>query len=233
MSAAMYLKFLASGRRAPFTGTVWPAPKSADEWVETEGTVTLCVSGVHACRTEHLGYWLNEELWVVELEDVEPGDHSKVVARRGRLRERVAAWDAAALADFAHECARRARVHAAASIPSGLAPEADTLKRTEAPSTITRLAARLKRAGLEPALVNRVRYAGDAAALARELGSSGGGTTVEGSAARSAALAAHTAALVAARGSATAYDKERRAHGVWLAERLGLGRAITPRTSGR
>lgn len=104
-------KFLDQDRVAPFTRVRWPEP---GEWLESE-RVELCLSGVHACRIGDLPYWLQAELWEVELEgDVVEGERL-VAARRGRLVRPVQAWDDAAAGAFGRSCAEEARRRAAAS----------------------------------------------------------------------------------------------------------------------
>jgi hypothetical protein len=74
----------------------------------------VCVTGVHACRIADLPYWLDEELWEIELAGAVERGGKKLVAARGRLLRRIGAWDDAAMSDFAHGC--RERVEGAAAI---------------------------------------------------------------------------------------------------------------------
>ena len=100
------LKCLHDGGIAPFSRLVWPLPMDEPgAWIEAEPHA--CASGIHACRAADLPYWLTNHLWTIELDDVEPTEH-KLVARRGRLLERVRAWDVQAMRDFAADCAARA-----------------------------------------------------------------------------------------------------------------------------
>jgi hypothetical protein len=86
-------KALRRGRMAPFSGVAWPEPGS---WIE--GDPNACVSGVHACATADLPYWLCDELWEVELAgDVARGGQ-KLVAPRGRLVREVDGWDGGLIA---------------------------------------------------------------------------------------------------------------------------------------
>lgn len=103
-------KFTRSGRRSPFSGFVWPV----GEWVEAEGPVALCRNGVHACRLEVLPRWVDDELWTVELDDVEEEHDGVLVARRGRLLERVEAWNEEIARELARSCAAVIRELAAA-----------------------------------------------------------------------------------------------------------------------
>jgi hypothetical protein len=100
-------KFLRSGSVGPFTGFSWVM----GQWVESTGAA-LCEHGVHACRVDDLPFWVNEELWEVELDGEVVTAGRKVVAPRGRLVRRVEAWTAAASRELADTAAARARVHA-------------------------------------------------------------------------------------------------------------------------
>jgi hypothetical protein len=104
MSQVAY-KFTGPGARAPFTGFAWPV----GHWVEAEGDVALCANGVHACRPEALPRWLDDQLWRIELEGVEEELDGLLVARRGRLLERIEDWNVETSRELARSCARRAR----------------------------------------------------------------------------------------------------------------------------
>lgn len=102
------LKFLQPGRRARFSAAEWPTPTDGrpGAWVEAHGPLELCVSGVHACSARQLAYWLDAELWRVELDGELRAGPTLVLAQRGRLVERVDSWPQAA-EEFAAECAER------------------------------------------------------------------------------------------------------------------------------
>ena len=94
-------KFMRPGRRSPFSGFEWPV----GEWVEADGAVGLCRNGVHACRVEALPRWLDDELWTIELDGIEAEHEGVLVARRGRLLDRIEAWDEATSRELARSCA--------------------------------------------------------------------------------------------------------------------------------
>jgi hypothetical protein len=98
-------KFLAPGAVGPFSGFAWGEP---GRWVEADGEPAACRSGIHACRVEQLPYWLGEELWEIELDGEVVEAERKLVAARGRLRERLDSWPAAA-AELAADCVARCR----------------------------------------------------------------------------------------------------------------------------
>lgn len=63
--------------------------------------------GVVAYRAAELPHWVADELWRVELDgDITERAHS-LTARRGRVVERIGAWDAAAVGEFAEACLAR------------------------------------------------------------------------------------------------------------------------------
>jgi hypothetical protein len=94
-------KFTRPGRRSPFTDFEWPV----GEWVETDGEVGLCRNGVHVCRVEALPRWIDDELWTIEVDGVTEEDEGVLVARRGRLLERIDAWNAETSRELARSCA--------------------------------------------------------------------------------------------------------------------------------
>lgn len=112
-------KFLAPGAVGPFSGFAWPEPDGLrpGAWVEWDGPLVPCASGVHALRLGALPVWLDDELWSVELEDPVVEDAGLLVSGRGRLLSRVAAWDATAARAFAGGCVERARAYAAGPAP--------------------------------------------------------------------------------------------------------------------
>ena len=101
-------KFTRAGARSPFTDFRWPT----GAWVEVAGEIGLCANGIHACRVDALPRWVDEELGRVEVEDVQAEYEGVVVARRGRLVGRVAAWNEATSRELARSCALRARASA-------------------------------------------------------------------------------------------------------------------------
>jgi hypothetical protein len=101
-------KFLSSERVGLFSGVRWPEPGT---WLEADSEVERCVSGIHAMRPEGLLGWIDDELWTCELDGIVEDDGQELVAERGRLVERVAAWNETSARDFARACAARGREH--------------------------------------------------------------------------------------------------------------------------
>lgn len=102
-------KFLGSGRVGRFSGVTWPEP---GEWVEAEGPLRPCRSGVHGVERRTMCEWLDDELWRLELDGELLRVDGVTVARRGRLVSRVDGWGAEAARTFARACAERLRERA-------------------------------------------------------------------------------------------------------------------------
>jgi hypothetical protein len=93
-------KFLRPGGVAPFSSFTWPTGVPGP-WVEAEPHA--CASGIHACRAADLPYWINAELWEIEL-DGSVDETRKVVAPRGRLLRRIEAWSRTVASEFGESC---------------------------------------------------------------------------------------------------------------------------------
>lgn len=111
MADARAYKFLKAGATGPFSGLAW----TPGEWVEAKGDLVLCRNGVHGCSVSALPYWIDDELWRIELDDEVIESEGVVVARRGRLTERIDSWNADAMRAFALACAEQAAASAKAS----------------------------------------------------------------------------------------------------------------------
>ncbi len=105
MSSVWAYKFLTADRRSPITGFHWPD----SAWVEAVGPLEPCRNGIHACHIEDLPHWIGPELWAIELDGEVQRAPTGVLARRGRLLERVEEWAGGVAQEFADDCARRAR----------------------------------------------------------------------------------------------------------------------------
>jgi hypothetical protein len=106
-------KFLRADGSSVFTSFDWPLPRDGPgRWVEAP--LDPCRSGIHACRPIDLPYWTGRALYELELDGPVVEEHMKVIAPRGRLIRRIAAWDeqrdayTRMCADRAHELVRSA-----------------------------------------------------------------------------------------------------------------------------
>jgi hypothetical protein len=202
-------KFLDAGGRAPFTLTPW----RAGEWVEA-ATAVPCRDGVHACRLEHLSYWLAPSLWEVELEEPVVATRHKLTARRGRLIDRVDGYPAAAQ-QLGPVCAWRARDRAVESLQG--AGASGQAARFAAATTLAELSSLL-------GVTDDATFEGTAAALAVDTAQFAISGPITEAPFTGACSAGH---LAAGLGGAQAdfdrgYAEERTFQSAWLAERLGL-----------
>jgi hypothetical protein len=201
-------KFLRPGRRGPFSDFAWPQ----GEWVEADGPLEECRSGIHACRPGQLAYWLGPELWELELDGEIVEAPLKLVARRGRLARPVAAWDDAARLELGEECVRRIARYAVLELRE-LGLEGDG-ERLEHAGTVAELAAVASR-------VAETARGGDAADLAAFVGDALGYAEA-GHVAAAAFIAAHAAELHSPVGVDDPFGAERAEQSRWLAARLRL-----------
>ncbi|MDP9262577.1 MAG: hypothetical protein M3O89_11465 [Actinomycetota bacterium] len=161
-------KFLANGRGL-FSDFAWPLPEHGNPgpWVATEAPPEACVRGIHVCREDDLPYWIDDELWLVEIRGQIVEHETMMVAEEGRLLEKVESWDAAAAKRFAEDCALRARSAAAESLRNvGRSADATALEATADLDAIREAAQTIVRDGaVDETTV--VAFAADAAALAK------------------------------------------------------------------
>lgn len=99
-------KFLRAGRIGPFSAFRWPDP---GVWLRVGENIAPCRTGIHACRTQDLPWWLADELWEIELEGEVQVEEHKVLARAGRLRTRIEGWTGACATQYGEACAWRTR----------------------------------------------------------------------------------------------------------------------------
>jgi hypothetical protein len=213
-------KFLLAERSGPFSGATWP---EKGEIEASPGKLEPCRNGVHACRVDDLPYWLDDELWEVELLGEVKKERLKLVARRGRLVRRIESWDGEMRRTFAEWCLRRVAAHAAAEARvAGLVAQAGALETARSPEAVAvaaaeavsaaRSAGAAKRAGAANA-ERLASYAADAVEWTTTYPPSG-----------VAYVAAHTADSRSRAASDDAFAAERALQAQWLADHLGLAR---------
>jgi len=204
-------KFLARGGVSPLSGVAWPPPSGTTPgaWVAASPA-----SGpelwIHGCRPSDLPYWIDLELWRVELSDpVRPVLH-EVQAERGRLLERIDGWALESRREFTLQCVLRTAGFAAEALQQdGRDSDARALSSCE---TLDDFAAAAKTLGQKP-LPDRCRhflgYCGDAAFWSR---------TGE------ARCVPYIASIAAAdlRRDPAAMEDERAWQARWLCGRLGI-----------
>jgi hypothetical protein len=203
-------KFLSAGAVAPFTGSRWPVPgpTGAGAWLEAPDERPE--HGVHACRVGDLAFWLDTELWRVELAEPLCEGQRQIIGPRGRLLERISRWDDDTARSFAEACAWRARDRSVAALrAAAFDDEASLLAGCSGLSELRSVSNEISAGGI-----------GLAAALAGYLAEAVD-FLLAGDSACSAYISARNA-VVAERGDEDAFGEERVAQAGMLAERLGL-----------
>jgi hypothetical protein len=231
-------KFLGRCARGLYSGFRWPAPRNGDPgpWVETMGALEPGTNGVHALRTRRLVDWIDDELWLVELDGEVEEVEDMLVARRGRLLRRVMAWDEGAMREFRESCIWRARDLAVESLQrAGRPGEAAVLEDTDALDSLQAVAV-VEAASATDAVEDALVYLADVVQVSRggwfetydgHPGASG--TVTPGAIAANigfvVAMSAGGVAADAARDPSAfddGWDAERSRQLSWLTERLEL-----------
>ena len=101
----LYYKATAAGGKAFAGKGVW----KQGVWRSTSTPLIPCLRGIHYCRKDQIVQWLNAELWLFEpREDAELLDHgNKLVCSKGRIVERIDAWNETTARLFAADCAEQ------------------------------------------------------------------------------------------------------------------------------
>lgn len=97
-----WFKFLRTGRVGPFSGTLWPDAA----WLTVQPPLAACRNGIHVSAVRDLPYWLNDELWEVEVEGEVIDHERKRIVERARLRTPVRWWPGFGF-DLADACLMR------------------------------------------------------------------------------------------------------------------------------
>lgn len=197
-------KFLRAGRIGPFSAFAWPEPGVR---VRAGAATDQCRRGIHACRTRDLPWWLEAELWEIELDGEPQIDEHKIVAPAGALRSQILGWTAACAQEYGEACAWRARDSAVEALNrAGRVLAADELAECATLDDVLATGRRL--ADAVPDTRISLTIAGDGAVRA-----------LTGAPATSAYIAAHAALRL---DGPAGYAIERAWQSHWLVERLGL-----------
>lgn len=101
--------FLAEGAVGSLSGFRWPRPAAGGPggWVRAAADAPPEV--VRAVSVEQLPWWLDDELWEVELAGALSANGRSVAAQRARLVQRIDAWTPATATELVAACERRVR----------------------------------------------------------------------------------------------------------------------------
>ena len=204
-------KFLARGAVSPFSGAAWPPPSGAapGAWVAASPAPGPEL-WIHGCRPADLPYWVDVELWRIELSDPARPIHHEVQAERGRLLERIEAWDFTSRRDFTLDCALRTGQFAAEALAEdGREAEARALSTCRTLDDLAAAAGAMPQERVPARSRQLLGYCGDAAFWGRP---------------SHAGCVSYIAAIAAAdlRGDPAAVEAERAWQARWLCDRLGI-----------
>jgi hypothetical protein len=119
--------FLGPGRTSFLTGVRWPAPTHSEpaQWVEAglDGPD----DAVRGYEPGELTWWLDDELWELELLGKVRRVRRSLLGERGRLLRRIEHWTPAAAEELTAVCVDRIRRHADETRRSGSTVEAEQL----------------------------------------------------------------------------------------------------------
>jgi hypothetical protein len=198
--------FLAEGAVEPLSGFVWPTAREDEQsdWVAADAASHEALRGY---RPGDLPYWLDDELWSIELDGrLEERPHV-LIAERARLRNRIDTWSDVLAREFAGACAQRVAERAAAALrAAGRAEAAASLEEAEDLEGLEGAAS----AAADDGAGTLAGYTADVCFYARDAGVP----------ARGACVAAKMSAYALA-GDVDDVN-ERAWQAAWLAERLGL-----------
>ena len=162
-------KFLSEGGRGIFSDFRWPLPRedTPGPWVSAGLPLEPCLNGIHVCRKDDLPYWIDDELWVIELRGEVATHDRMIVAEEGRLVTKIDAWNRETTTSFTETCALRARASAVETLRSAdRNADAAALEGAADLTLIAEVAQTIVRSGVS-AESTSVSFAADAAALAR------------------------------------------------------------------
>jgi hypothetical protein len=200
--------FLADGAVEPLSGFAWPTPAAGKPgaWIGADTTPRETLRG---SLPGDLPYWLDDELWNIELEGALPKRPHLLLAERARLLGRVDAWTGALAWEFVGACARRVAHRAAAAL--GEAGQAHAAASLEGASDLEEIELAASAAADQPGPAGTLAgYTADVCFYARDAGVP----------ARAANVAAKMSAYALA--GDIADENERAWQAAWLADRLGL-----------
>jgi hypothetical protein len=195
----------------------WPVPSGAAAGAWVQAGADAPADAVRGYPLAEIAWGLDDELWQLELDGARTGDRRAVHGRRGRLVERIRAWEASTAAGLIEVCAWRVRDAAVAEFRAEERPdEAEALALVEDLMMLEQLGnAMANGTGAGSRLAG---FAADVVLYARDAGSPAGGAAV------AAYIAAH--ALAGGDKNVRAYEAkfetERGWQAEWLRRRLEL-----------
>lgn len=208
--------FLTEGGIAPLSGFAWPPPTEGGlgAWVDQRSAPRDVVRG---CGVADLPYWIDDELWRIELAGVVKQRDHVLLAERGRLLRRIEPWVDEVAWAFVSACTARLAERVAAALRSqGNAAAALAIARAADPGELERAVG--EAAGTSGSSSELAGYLADACLYARDAGIGPRAASVV------AIITADAIATASVRDGldAASLASERAWQAAWLAERLDL-----------
>jgi hypothetical protein len=207
--------FLDAGAVEPLSGFVWPTPREGEQgaWVDANAAPSEALRGY---LVDDLPYWLDDELWNIELGGMLTERDHVVLAERARLLKRIETWADRLAWDFVAACARRIAQRAAAALRDD--ERAGAASSLEEAGDLEQLQLAASSAATDDGRAGKLAgYVADVCFYARDAGV----------AARAAGVAAKMSAYALAdaedaRESDERLANERAWQAAWLVDQLGL-----------
>jgi hypothetical protein len=198
------------------SGFVLPTPKDGEQgaWVNT---ATAPGETLRGCKVGDLPYWLDDELWNIELAGTLVERGHLILAGRARLLSRIDTWVDQLAWEFVATCARRVVQRAAAALRD--AGRADAAASLEEAGDLEELELAANAAADQPGHAQTLAgYVADVCFYARDAGVPARGACV---AAKMSAYAV-AATVEDVHGFDERLANERAWQAAWLVDRLGL-----------
>ena len=119
--------FLSRERESFLTGVRWPAPANGEPAPWVEAGIDGPADAVRGHELADLTWWLDDELWEIELDGELRRVRRSLLGDRGRLLRRIDAWTPAAADDLTAACVGRIQEHAVEARRSGAETAAEQL----------------------------------------------------------------------------------------------------------
>lgn len=111
-------KSLAPHRRGPYSGYIYPRPRT---WLPKVATLVRCASGYHVCTLVQLPQWLEAEIYPVEARGKPLVEADKVIYGQIRLGARCKLWTPRRAVQFAIDVAEHVEHYYSAHCDDGAA----------------------------------------------------------------------------------------------------------------
>jgi hypothetical protein len=128
--------FLGEGAVAFLSGFRWPQPVDGEPGQWVRAGIEAPREVVRGVQVEQLPWWLDDELWELELDGGLIADGRAVVAERARLLRRIDPWTSEAAYELVSACELRVREEALADYANDVVLYAEDADRPAAAAAV-------------------------------------------------------------------------------------------------